>query len=507
MPDEEVFMMTSQPERLLQALGHYLHTPLDVLLAQESPQDLERRVLSFFQTVVESVPAYREFLHQQGIAPATIQSLADFATLPYINKRNYVQHYSLGKRCRHGILEACDFVAVSSGSTGVPTIWPRFISDELVIATRFEQVFRDSFAADTRRTLAVVCFALGTWVGGMYTTSCLRHLAAKGYPLTIVTPGNNKAEIMRVIGELGLHYEQVVLLGYPPFLKDVIDTGRAQGVDWPQYHIKMVMAGEVFSEEWRSLVGERAGMQQVCYDSASLYGTADAGVLANETPLSIAIRRFLAERPALARELFGESRLPTLCQYDPNVRYFEADGRALIFSGDNGVPLVRYAILDTGGVFSYEELLTQLRRHGFDPEQQLGSASRGIRELPFVYVFGRSDFTVSFFGANIYPENIAIGLERPEIKEWVTGKFVLEVREDADRNKILAVVIELAPHEAASAERTQLAADAIRRELLRINSEFGAYVPVQAQQPLIELLPTADPHWFPVGVKHRYTRR
>jgi phenylacetate-CoA ligase len=500
-------MMPSQPERLLQALAHYLHTPLEMLLAQETPEDFERRVLSFFQTVVESVPAYREFLQEQGIAPAAIQSLADYAALPLINKRNYIQHYQLAERCRNGVLEACDFVAVSSGSTGVPTIWPRFISDELAIATRFEQVFRDSFAADTRRTLAVVCFALGTWVGGMYTTSCLRHLAAKGYPLTIVTPGNNKTEILRVIGELEPHYEQVVLLGYPPFLKDVIDTGRAQGVDWPRYQIKMVMAGEVFSEEWRSLVGERAGMQQICYDSASLYGTADAGVLANETPLSIAIRRFLAERPALARELFGESRLPTLCQYDPNVRYFESDGRALVFSGDNGVPLVRYAILDTGGVFLYEELLAQLRPHGFDPEQQLGSAARGIRPLPFVYVFGRSDFTVSFFGANIYPENIAIGLERPEIKEWVTGKFVLEVREDADRNTILAVVVELAPQELASDERTQLAANAIRSELLRINSEFGAYVPATSQLPAVTLLPIAEPQWFPVGVKHRYTRK
>ncbi len=112
-------------------------------------------------------------------------------------------------------------MAVSSGSTGTPTIWPRFLSDELVIATRFEQIFHDSFQADTRRTLAIVCFALGTWVGGMYTTNCVRHLAAKGYPITLVTPGSNKAEIMRVIGELGPHFEQVVLLGYPPFLKDV----------------------------------------------------------------------------------------------------------------------------------------------------------------------------------------------------------------------------------------------------------------------------------------------
>ena len=51
------------------------------------------------------------------------------------------------------------------------------------LAHRFEKAFYDSFRTAERRTLAVVCFALGTWVGGMYT-DCCRHLAARGYPLT-----------------------------------------------------------------------------------------------------------------------------------------------------------------------------------------------------------------------------------------------------------------------------------------------------------------------------------
>lgn len=39
------------------------------------------------------------------------------------------------------------------------------------------------------------------------------------------------------------------------------------------------MADEVFSEEWRDLVCERMGGSDPCRGSASLYGTADAGVL------------------------------------------------------------------------------------------------------------------------------------------------------------------------------------------------------------------------------------
>lgn len=100
-------------------------------------------------------------------------------------------------------------LAVSSGSSGSPTIWPRTVFDELPVALRFEQVFRGSFRADERRTLAVVCFPLGSWVGGIYTTSCCRHLAAKGYPITVVAPGNNVAEILRVVREIGAMFDQV----------------------------------------------------------------------------------------------------------------------------------------------------------------------------------------------------------------------------------------------------------------------------------------------------------
>jgi phenylacetate-CoA ligase len=501
-------MQTERSRQALEAWQSFLATPLDAVLARHAQERPGDAALALFHSVAASVPAYRAFLSEQGVDPALVRSAEDFARLPQITKKNYQQRYTLAEMCRGGELEGCDFIAVSSGSTGKPTFWPRFVSDELAIARRFEQIFHDSFQADTRRTLAVVCFSLGTWVGGMFTANCCRYLSSKGYPVTVVTPGNNKEEIYRVVAELGGAFEQVVLLGYPPFLKDVVDGGIARGIEWPRYRPKFVMAGEVFSEEWRTLVGERAGSNSPCYDSASLYGTADAGVLANETPLSICIRRFLASSPDAARALFGESRLPTLAQYDPLSRFFEADGRSLLFSGDNGVPLVRYNILDTGGVVPYDEMLAFLRLHGFDPLAELRQhGQRGARDLPFVYVFGRSDFTVSYFGANIYPENVTVGLEQPGVSADVTGKFVLEVKEDADRNRLLALAVELAPGVVASdALRADIAASVLA-QLLRLNSEFANYVPPEYRQVHVALRPAGDAEYFPVGVKHRYTRK
>lgn len=497
----------SRGQQVIKAWEDFVSTPLDVLLNQHINTSPEKVLLNLFHDVAAHVPAYEAFLAANSIHPDSIQTFADFQKLPAIAKGNYISRYSLQELCRHGKIEGCDMIAASSGSTGKPTFWPRFFIDELQIATRFEQIFHDSFAAESKPTLAVICFTLGTWVGGMFTTNCCRYLASKGYPITVITPGNNKDEILRVVQEIGENFAQVVLLGYPPFLKDVIDTGIARDVDWQRYHIKFVMAGEVFSEEWRSLVGERVGSQNPCYDFASLYGTADAGVLGNETPLSICIRRFLAQNPEAAKALFKESRLPTLVQYDPVSRFFEVENGQLLFSGNNGIPLIRYNILDTGGIISYDAMLQFLADWGFNPLENLDQNSRGIHKLPFVYVFGRSDFTVSYFGANIYPENVTVGLEQPVIKEWVTGKFVLQVKEDEQKNWFLSVVVELAPDVEASEDKRQAIAASILTQLLRLNSEFANYVPKEYQTPQVMLAPMGDREYFPIGVKHRYTRK
>jgi len=461
--------------------------------------DGSAEAFALFREVAATVPAYRDFLAGHGVVAEEVR---DFGAVPMVTKESYLRRYPLPQRCRGGRLDGADTVAVSSGSSGVPTVWPRSVLDELVVARRFEDAMVHSFQAHERSTLVVVCFALGSWVGGMYTAAACRHLAAKGYPVTVATPGNSVEEILRVVVELAPHYEQVVLAGYPPFVKNVVDEGVRRGVDWAAHQVRMLLAGEVFSEQWRDLVGRRAGMRRVDFDSVSLYGTADAGVLGNETPLSVRIRRFLAGHPEVARKLFDSDRLPTLVQYDPSSRYFECVDGTLLFTGDGGVPLVRYHIADEGGLLSHDALVGFCREHGFEP----GQHPTADRRAPFVYVFGRSLFTVSYFGANIYPENVTVALERDEISDWVTGKFVVQVLSDHDEERRLSIVVELAPDHTPPADWQRRLGTAVRAELRRLNSEFANYVPADYQMPLVQVRPAGDPEYFPPGVKHRYSR-
>ncbi|MFI5914876.1 phenylacetate--CoA ligase family protein [Dactylosporangium sp. NPDC051541] len=489
--------MHERAARTLERLAEFYTAPAGPL-----PGDPAARALELFHEVAATVPAYRAFLAEHGVDPAGVRTTAQFAQLPLVTKESYLRKFPLPQRCRGGRLDGNDTVAVSSGSSGQPTIWPRSVVDELAVARRFEDALVHMCAEPGSQavhpTLVVVCFALGSWVGGMYTADACRHLAAKGYPVTVATPGNSVDEILRVVGELGPRYERTVLAGYPPFVKNAVDEGVRRGVDWPSLGVRLLLAGEVFSEAWRDLMGRRTGVSDVDRASVSLYGTADAGVLGNETPMSVRVRRFVAGRPELARELFGDARMPTLVQYDPMTRFFETHEGTLLFTGDGGVPLIRYHIADEGGLLTHADVVAFCRANGFDPTPRDGD------KRPFVFVFGRSLFTVSYFGANIFPENVSVALEHPDIADDITGKFVMQVRTEADEERRFAVVVERAPDRPAP--DTAALAAAIRAALLRLNSEFANYVPERYQTPIVELREPADPDWFPAGVKHRYSR-
>jgi phenylacetate-CoA ligase len=273
-----------------------------------------------------------------------------------------------------------------------------------------------------------------------------------------------------------------------------------------EWGLKLVLAGEVITEEWRDLVGSRVGIRRPLHDIASLYGTADAGVLGNETPLSVAIRRHAARRPALAQKLFGEARVPTLVQYDPHTRFFEAHEGTLVVTSDGPAPLVRYHIADTGGVWPYAELLAALREEGVGPFEELHASDPSVVELPFVYVFGRPLHAVSFFGANVFREMVSAAVDGKTFASRVTGKFVMRVDEDEDRNAQLRVIIELARGGDGDSELAAVIADAMAESLLRLSSEYRAYVPQERRVPRVELRGFGDAEYFPLGVKHRWTR-
>ena len=56
------------------------------------------------------------------------------------------------------------------------------------------------------------------------------------------------------------------------------------------------------------------------------------------------------------------------------------------------------------------------------------------------------------------------------------------------------------------AEKSARIAESILTHLLRLNGEFASYTPAEYRAPRVTLHAAGDAEWFPVGVKHRYTR-
>ncbi|MFH9016604.1 phenylacetate--CoA ligase family protein [Streptomyces sp. NPDC017943] len=372
----------------------------------------------------------------------------------------------------------------------------RSLNQDGSTALPFNYIVNQTFEAEQKDTLAIVCFPLGNWIGGIYTLGCLQELARRGSRLTIATPGNNTGEILNVVEEMAPMAEQTVLFGYPPFLKDVIDAGRLRGIDWARISPRLVFAGEVFSEAWRDLVCVRAGIADPETSTAAVYGTSDAGVLAFETPATIGLRRAVASTPGATTKMFGSERLPMLMQFDPALRHFEAHEGRLFLTTDGEVPLVRYTLGDSGGVLSAAALDAHRRAAGL--------TSPDVSCLPAVWLFGRDLFALSLYGANVYPETVAHGLEVPGVRAHVTGKFVMEIQRGEQPR--LHVVVELVPHADSDALDADEVTNSVMSSLSAQNSEYTQYVPPALKTPVIELRRYADPEYFPVGVKHRYTR-
>lgn len=474
----------------------------------------EKMALRLFYAMAEGVPAYTGFLKENGINNYTkIKDIKAFKKLPTISKDNYLKRHSLNELCWDGNFETHWDISSTSGSTGEPFYFPRSDEQNQQYARSAELYLLNNFEIDKRSTLYINCFALGVWIGGMFTYAAIKLVARRGqYKLSIINPGLNKGEIIKAVSKLGGLFDQIIIAGYPPFVKDVIDEGVYQNLNWADYAIKFIFSAETFSEEFRDYIYAKTRTHHVFKDSISHYGTVDQGTLAHETPLTILIRRLCLKN----RELFGAvftkgiRRLPTLVQYVPEFFYFEEVEGSLLCTSRSGLPLVRYDLKDNGGVRSFEEMknIFKILNIDFLKEAEKVGILHTIWNLPFVFIYERKDLSVSFCGANIYPETIRNVLSETEFLEYLTGKFVLMVKHDAKQNPHLEIQIEMKKDVFlfASDLYKKLTFKIVDR-LLSENSEYRSVHYDQKQEkavPRLVFWPYESPEYFKTVGKQKW---
>ncbi|HUZ93248.1 MAG TPA: phenylacetate--CoA ligase family protein, partial [Candidatus Paceibacterota bacterium] len=309
-------------------------------------KEREKNALTFFHRAASEVPAYKDFLKKNGVRPAKVKTLEDFIKVPPTSKKTYLRGYPLTNVMRKPALGTSLTWSATSGSTGEPFYFPRSRRLDWEYSLIAEMHLANDGKGFKGPTLVMVCLGMGVWIAGVLNYESFKMAAERGnYPVSILTPGINKPEIFKALRGLAPHFAQTILLGYPPFLKDIVDEAPLAGVDLKKLHIRFLSGAETFTEHFREYLVKRAGAKQICNDTLNVYGSADIGSMAFETPTAILARRLALKHKGIFAELFpGTLRAPTLAQYNPLFVTFEATPEGeLLLSGDSAIPLVRYA--------------------------------------------------------------------------------------------------------------------------------------------------------------------
>lgn len=474
----------------------------------------KKSAMRLFHVVSERVPAYKKILKKNKISVKNIRSVADFKKLPLVDKSSYLKSYPLPELCLDGKFSSKSWViSATSGSTGEPFYFPRTEKQDLQYALTAEMYLLTNFNIDKKTTLYVNGFAMGVWIGGLFTYQAIKHISEKNkYPLSIINPGTNKVEILKSLKKLAPYFDQVIIGGYPPFIKDLVDFGASEGFLWKKHNVKFIFSAEGFSEEFRNYIIKKVGLKNPLLDTLNHYGTVDLGTMSYETPVSILVRRLAIGNKKLLKILFGqEDKLPTLTQYIPEQFYFEELDRMLVCSSAGGLPLVRYDLKDNGGIFTFRDLLRKAKISGIDLLGEINKAgiSHTLWQLPFVYVYERADFSVSFYGANIYPETIRKVLMNTKYNRYFTGKCVLEIEMSKNQDQILCIHIE---------ENNRISTQSVIQEdlknkifdiLMRENSEFKIIHSSIGSKavPVIRFWSYEHPIYFKQGGKQKWVKK
>lgn len=473
----------------------------------------EKRALNLFRAMSERVPAYKDFLKKHKVDPKKVKSIDDFKQLPTVDKDNYLRVYPREGLCWDGEFGHGRWVvSTTSGSTGKPFYFPREATQDWQYAVSAELYLRNNFQIQHKSTLYVVAFPMGAWIGGVFTYEALRIVADHGgYDLSIITPGIDKKEVINSIRELGDSFDQVIIGAYAPFLKDILDDGVRQGIDWAKYNLGFVFSAEAFSETFRDYVIDMAKPEDEHRFSLNHYGTVDQGTLAHETPESVLIRRRLAKDNRLGL-LFPEStRQPTFAQYNPELFYFEQEGDNLLCSTFSGLPLVRYDLKDYGGLITRKEAHMKLAEGGIDISKELSKAklASSTWNLPFVYVYERGDFSVSYYAFLIYPDTIRRALQNEGLKNNITGKFTMLVDYDKSGRQRLQINIEKKHSIKSTNQLEKSLVEVLHSGLLSESSEYRetAKVVGEVVKPIVKLWDYEDPTYFKAGAKQKWVKK
>ncbi len=383
-----------------------------------------------YYRAMRKVPAYSRFVKANTKQlPSWNGWSLSLDVIPSMDKQNYIKQYSIEDRSYGGKLPTKGVVVdESSGSSGTPTSWVRGPYERMLIRIILQIVFAQQ-AVSTKPTFVINAFALGAWATGMNVSASLTEVSI------IKSTGPDLDKIIHTLQEFGTKYSYVIL-GYPPFLKNLADDER---IDLSAYEIAIGFGGEGMSENMRRY------LQKSFTSVTGSYGASDLEInIAVETKFTIKLRNAIEQNKALAGELIktGYGVLPMIFQYNPHDYVLETNesGELLVTIArkENINPRIRYNIHDRGHVLRLKELKPILKKYG------LGHLATHLHiDMPLLFHYGRSDLSIDYYGAVVTPDTVREVVYDDTELAHNFETYRLISYEDDHANKQLHIAIEL----------------------------------------------------------------
>ena len=369
----------------------------------------EKKLLKSFAFAALNVPAYKEKLAESSLNIELVTNVEAFKTkVPLLDKQKvFSESIPLAEYCTFGDFADVELFYTSSGSSGMFSYGVE-TKASLQRSTGAVDAYLDYyFLVGSRKTLLVNCLPNGVKIYSRFV-SC-------------TDPGPRSDSVVALLCKLVSCFEQVIMVGEPVFIKNVIEYGIDQGFNWNQLPVHIITGGEYVAENWRTYI---AGLLH--HD----FSKPQAGIILVNMGLSelgLSIMHETVETVKMRRELhhlFGDAAagplsypfLPHYMQYSPLDYFLETvemeKGRSeLVVSvlGKVKIPLFRYATGDVACLLDVQTISRKLMDLGrLDLLPQI--------KFPFAAFYGRCKPFVSENGEIVYPE---------QVKELLFGNIFL----------------------------------------------------------------------------------
>lgn len=429
-----------------------------------------------------NVKAYKELLKQKKIDISKIKSVKDFDKLPIIDKQNYILNNPLKDIIKYDFPQNYT-IEESSGYGGKSCFWLRFSGQDDSFVNYMEVGLSKTFKIDKKTTLLINTFALGTWVTGVKFARAACGVANKAdNKMTVANTGMIKKSVMRILENFSKYYEQTILVGYPPFVKEIVEEANElkllKGIK-----LNIMVGAEAFPEEWREYINSIL-INNTKYTPIilSAYGAADVGLeLGYEQPITVMFRNLLRDNKDIRYEILGNGVdfVPHFFQYNPLNIWIEEYNNELIYTSNSGIPVTRYNLHDSGGIIEYDKMIEVLSRK-FDIKKILKDLKPF--KLPLLYLRGRTDGVIPVSGANVYIEQVRSALENKLLQKYITGRFYSYSELDKNFFPLFHIIIEIDDNKVLDEKKKEYINKKIVKTLCKLNQDYNAFYQDKPEQ-------------------------